>query len=72
MAKTDIDSYRFLSGEEPTDEQLAQIMKEVTEEVKATHERVTREYFAQMARNTEIKKKKWAERINQLKYECAR
>jgi hypothetical protein len=47
-------------------------MKEVTEEVKATHERVTREYFAQMARNTEIKKKKWAERINQLKYECAR
>jgi hypothetical protein len=67
MAEKDINSYRFLSGEEPTDEQLAQIMREVAEDAKLKHQQVTAAYFAEMQRNAELKKKKWAERINQVR-----
>ena len=59
-----MDSYRFLSGEEPSDEQLAQIMREVAEEAKAKHQQVTEAYFAEMRRNAKIKRAKWANCLN--------
>lgn len=55
-----INEYRFLSGEEPTDEMLEQIMKEVAQEARENNKRVTEEYFAQMHKNVVLKQAQWA------------
>ena len=64
MSEQEMNSYRFTSGLEPSDEMLAQIMKEVARDAKERQERATEAYFAQMRRNLEVKKAKWAARIN--------
>jgi hypothetical protein len=40
----ELNSYRFLSDEEPTDEQLEQLMKEVGEEARAQNEKANRKF----------------------------
>ncbi|MBD5422033.1 MAG: hypothetical protein HDR49_03255 [Bacteroides sp.] len=64
MSEQEMNSYRFTSGEEPSDEMLSQVMKEVAHDVKARQEQATKEYFSQMRQNAEAKQSKWAERIN--------
>ncbi len=64
MSEQEMNSYRFTSGKEPNDQMLAQLMKEVALEAKKRQDEATRAYFAEMRRNAELKKNKWAERIN--------
>lgn len=65
MNGKDINSYRFGSGEEPTDEMLEQIMKEVAEEATASNRKATEEYFAQMQKNILEKQAFWTTSIKE-------
>lgn len=64
MSEKELNSYRFTSGKEPTDEMLAQIMKEVAQEAAASNRKAIDAYFKQMEKNIAIKQKIWADRIN--------
>lgn len=66
MSEEEMNSYRFTSGQEPSDEMLAQIMKEVAQDAKERQERATAAYFSEMRRNAEAKKSKWADRIKEI------
>lgn len=63
MSEQEMNSYRFNSGQEPTDEMLAQIMREVAEEAREKNAKATAEYFANMRRQAEEVKAQWSERI---------
>lgn len=44
-----MNDYRFINiDQEPTEEQLAQLMREVAAEAKERHERARKAYFAQI------------------------
>lgn len=64
MSEQEMNSYRFTSGQEPSDEMLSQVMKEVARDAKLRQEQATEEYFSKMQRNSEAKKAKWVDRIN--------
>lgn len=64
MTEKEMNSYRFTSGEEPTDEMLAQLMNEVAQEARERQALATEAYFAEMQRQSEIAKAKWSDRIN--------
>ena len=67
MSEAEMNSYRFNSGEEPTDEMLAQIMHEAAEEAKAQNDEATKKYFEELRRGVEAQQAKWADRINEVK-----
>ena len=52
-----MNSYRFVSGQEPSDEMLSQLMCEVAEEAVERRKRADDEYFSQMRRNVAAKKR---------------
>ena len=56
MSETKMISYRFGIGEEPTDEMLLKLMKEVAAEAKESNQRATELYWEQMLSNIEKKK----------------
>ncbi len=64
MSEQEMNSYRFTSGVEPSDEMLAQLMKEVAHDAKERQEQATAAYFSEMRREAEVVKTKWADRIN--------
>ena len=66
MSEKEMNTYRFNSGKEPSDEMLVQLMKEVAQEAKESNQKATEAHFAQMRRNIIAKKAKWAERINSI------
>lgn len=66
MSEIEMNSYRFLSGEEPGDERLAQLMREVAYEAAESHRKVTQERFLQMRRNARAKRQEWSSRINSV------
>lgn len=66
MSEQEMNSYRFTSGSEPSDEMLARIMQEAALDAKERQERATADYFDRMRRNIEFKKSKWADRIRDL------
>lgn len=63
LSQKEMNSYRFTSGQEPSDEMLAQLMKEVADDAKVRQEQATAAYFSEMRKNAEAKKAKWADRI---------
>ena len=63
MTEKEMNSYRFTSGLEPSDEMLAQLMKEVAHDAKERQEQATAAYFSEMRREAEVVKTKWADRI---------
>ena len=67
MLEKKMNSYRFVSGEEPSDEMLEQIMMEAAMEANQRKRRADEEYFSQMMRNIDVKRERWADRINQVK-----
>ncbi|MBO5814623.1 MAG: hypothetical protein J6R30_00745 [Bacteroidales bacterium] len=67
MLEKEMNSYRFVSSEEPSDEMLEQIMMEAAMEANQRKRRADEEYFSQMMRNIDVKRERWAERINQVK-----
>ncbi|WP_291528824.1 hypothetical protein [Bacteroides sp. UBA939] len=48
MSENEMNSYRLTSMEEPTDEMLAQLMKEVAEEAKQKSEEAHRIFFQEI------------------------
>ena len=46
--KQTIDTYKLTSMEEPSDEVLSQLMREVADEVKAENEEATRRFFGSL------------------------
>ena len=48
MSEKEMNSYRFGYNVEPTDEMLAQIMKEVAEEARESNQRVLDELFEEL------------------------
>lgn len=66
MSEQEMNSYRFISGNEPSDEMLAQLMKEVAHDAKIRQEQATNAYFSEMRREAEITKSKWTDRINSV------
>lgn len=55
MSEQEMNSYRFTSGEEPSDEMLAQLMKEVSADTKTRQQRATSAYFTEMRKNAEAR-----------------
>lgn len=66
MSEKELNSYRFASGEEPSDEMLAQIMSEVSKDAQLRFHKATSSYFEDLARSAETKQKKWDSRIKAL------
>lgn len=66
MSEKEMNSYRFTSGQEPSEEMLAQLMKEVAHDAKERQAQATATYFSEMRKNAEAKKAKWADRINRV------
>lgn len=61
-----MNSYRFGTGQEPTDEMLEQVMKEVSQDARESSKRAADAYFEQMRRNIALNKARWNERINSI------
>ncbi len=61
-----MNSYRFLSGQEPSDEMLSQLMIEVAADARERRQKATDAHIAQMRRNMAEKKERWAERISRV------
>lgn len=55
MEKIELNSYRFTSDEDPTDEQLKQIMKEVAIDVKIRAERANRKFQEELRQLCQLK-----------------
>ena len=66
MSEKEMKSYRFGMGQEPTDEMLEQVMKEVAQEARESSKKAADAHFEQMRRNIAIKREKWAKQINQV------
>ncbi|MGN0196109.1 MAG: hypothetical protein ACI4AE_06615 [Candidatus Cryptobacteroides sp.] len=64
MSEKEMNSYRFVSGQEPTDEMLSQLMKEVAEDATIGNQKAADIHFSIMLRNIAAKREKWSERIN--------
>lgn len=67
MSEAEMNSYRFGRGEEPTDEMLAQIMREVAADAKASNEEARKRYFDELQTGIDEQQAKWANRINDIK-----
>lgn len=63
MSEQVLNKYRFSPDCEPTDEMLAQIMREVAEEARASNKAATDAYFARMRHDIAEQQAKWADRI---------
>ena len=61
-----MNSYRFGTGQEPTDEMLEQVMKEVAQDARESSKRAADTHFEQMRRNIALNKARWNERINSI------
>lgn len=62
-----LNAYRFLSGEEPTDEMLEAIMIEVAQEAKERNQRATDRYWEEMRLDIIEKQKYWGPILKDLK-----
>ena len=59
-----MNSYRLTSMEEPTDEMLATLMKEVAEEAKRKATEATESLFKRLDETVALRRKEWKQRIN--------
>lgn len=66
MKRQDIDEYRFGSGEDPTDEMLEQIMREMAQEARRRWQRAEEAHKEQMLRDMAAGERKWKQRIEEL------
>ena len=69
MSEKELNAYRFTSGQEPSDEMLAQIMKEAAEEAAEKHRKVLKAYFAAMLEDIATLRSTWAKRIKSVAHE---
>ena len=62
MSEKEMKSYRFSSGNEPSDEMLSQLMKEVAQEAKESNQKVMGEFFESLKREAKAIKDEWLNR----------
>lgn len=67
MSEAEMNSYRFGRGEDPSDEMLAQIMKEAAEDANARFEDASKKYFKELREGIKEQEVKWSDRINKIK-----
>lgn len=61
-----MNTYRLTSMEEPTDEMLATLMKEVAEEAKRKGQVATDKFFKLLDETVALRKKEWAIKRNKI------
>ncbi|HIZ32231.1 MAG TPA: hypothetical protein H9814_01600 [Candidatus Bacteroides merdigallinarum] len=69
MSEKELNAYRFSPEQEPTDEMLEQIMKEVAEEAQSGNKKATEEHWIRMRQDIVAKQAKWADKINSIIHE---
>ena len=62
MSDKEMKSYRFSSGNEPSDEMLSQLMKEVAQEAKESNQKAIGEFFESLKREAKAIKDEWLNR----------
>lgn len=60
MSEKEMNSYRFSSGIEPSDEMLKQLMKEVAEEAKESNDKVMIDFFKSLKHEAKSIRKEWS------------
>ena len=66
MSEQELNSYRFLSGEEPSDEMLEAIMREAAEEAVMRKREADARALAEMNLRREALRAEYSERIDRL------
>lgn len=66
MSEKEMNSFRFNSGNEPSEEMLVQLMKEVAQKARETNKIAEEKHIHEMHLNFARKKAKWNERINSV------
>ena len=62
MSEKEMKSYRFSSGNEPSDEMLSQLMKEVAQEAKESNQKAMGEFFESLKSEAKAIKNEWLNR----------
>ena len=62
MSEKEMKSYRFSSGNEPSDAMLSQLMKEVAQEAKESNQKAMGEFFESLKREAKAIKDEWLNR----------
>lgn len=64
MSEEEMNSYRLTSMEEPTDEMISTLMKEVAEEVKRKSEEAHKKFFQEIRDYIRDQKPRWIKKYN--------
>lgn len=67
MSEAEMNSYRFGSGDDPSDEMLAQIMHEAAVDATKRAKEAQSKYFEDLRQGAAEVEAKWASRINRLR-----
>lgn len=67
MSEEQMNSYRLTSMEEPGDERMAQIMREVAEDARESTRRAAERVAAGIEAAAQAAQEKWGEAINKIK-----
>lgn len=67
MSEAEMNSYRFGCGKEPTDEMLAQIMREAAEDAQVRFEEASKKYFNELREGMKEQEGIWSDRVNRIK-----
>jgi hypothetical protein len=63
MTKKELHSYRFSSGEDPTDEMLDQLMENAAEEARVANEKANKAFFENLKRECDAAKLRSIQRL---------
>ncbi len=66
MSGKEMNSYRLTSMEEPTDEMLSQLMKEVAEEAKCKSEEAHRKFFTELRTAARVQRREVARKQQRM------
>ena len=64
MSEKELNSYRFLSGEDPTDEMLECIMRDALESAMKRRREAEAKIKAEVEHQRKLHREKWAARLN--------
>lgn len=70
MSEEQMNSYRLTSMEEPGDERMAQIMREVAEDARESTRRAAERVAAGIEAARLAAREKWGETVNRIKNDC--
>ncbi|MDE6543597.1 MAG: hypothetical protein K2K76_06490 [Muribaculaceae bacterium] len=68
MSEAEMNSYRLTSMEEPGDERMAQIMREVAEDARKSTRRAAERVAAGIEAASQAAQDKWGDAINRIKH----